>query len=82
MNLYLLSQKENNDYDTYDSAVVCAPDEETARDINPRNGEPMDWESGLENSWCAKRESVKVALLGIADDSVKPGIVCASYNAG
>ena len=35
MNIYLISQKENNDYDTYDSAVVVAPNEEVARRIHP-----------------------------------------------
>lgn len=35
MNLYIISQDINNDYDTYDSAVVCAEDEEDAREIHP-----------------------------------------------
>jgi len=34
LNLYLISQKINTDYDTYDSAVVCAPDEITAKNMN------------------------------------------------
>ncbi|MFA6125419.1 hypothetical protein [Sphingomonas sp.] len=38
MKLFLISQNQNYDYDTYDSAVVAAPDEETARLMNPRNG--------------------------------------------
>lgn len=33
MNLYLISQDVNNDYDTYDSAVVAAESEEEARGI-------------------------------------------------
>jgi hypothetical protein len=35
MNLYLISQDENDDYDTFDSAVVAAKNEEDARTINP-----------------------------------------------
>lgn len=35
MNLYLISQSQNNYFDTYDSAVVCAPDEDTARWTHP-----------------------------------------------
>jgi len=35
MNLYKLSQDINNNYNTYDSCVVAAPDEETARFIHP-----------------------------------------------
>lgn len=35
LNLYLISQTVNNDYDTFDSAVVAAYDEEDARSIHP-----------------------------------------------
>lgn len=35
MNLYKLSQTINEDYDTYDSAIVCAENEEEARHIHP-----------------------------------------------
>ena len=35
MKLFLISQDENNGYDTYDSAVVCAKDEEAAKRITP-----------------------------------------------
>lgn len=35
MNLYLISQSVNDDYDTYSDAVVAASDEETARRTHP-----------------------------------------------
>ena len=35
MKLYRIWQEVNNDYDTFDSAVVAAYDEEDARSINP-----------------------------------------------
>ena len=35
MNLYLISQKLNNDYDTYDSCVVAAESAADARTISP-----------------------------------------------
>lgn len=35
MNLYYVSQSKNSDCDTYDSMVVCAPDEDTARRMHP-----------------------------------------------
>lgn len=38
MKLFLISQTQNNDYDTCDSAVVAAPDEETARSTTPAMG--------------------------------------------
>ena len=82
MNLYLISQTENVGWDTYDSAVVCAPDRETAQNMNPSNGEWMTWESDPFNTWATAPEHVSVQFLGAADDEVPFGVVCASFNAG
>ncbi len=84
MKLYLISQTEHQDYDTYDSAVVCAPDEETARNTNPSGGGQMtekDW-TYKYTSWCRSAAAVSVKYLGEAAESLEEGIVCASYNAG
>lgn len=35
MNLYLISQDKNSGYDTYDSAVVVAENEQGAREVHP-----------------------------------------------
>ena len=35
MKIYLVSQKVNNGYDTYDSMVVCAEDVQQAKRIHP-----------------------------------------------
>lgn len=70
MNLYHISQTVNQDYDTFDSAVVCAPNAETARNIRP----------GV-CGWC-EPEHVTVRLIGTATADVAPGVVCASFNAG
>lgn len=81
MKLFLISQDQNNDYDTYDSAVVVAPDEETARNMDPSNGQPMDrWECWW-NTWCDDPNLVSVRYLGEAADGVTQGVVCASFNA-
>ncbi len=82
MKLYLVSQSENNDYDTYDSFVACAPDEETARNMDPCGGGPMNWGKGRYSSWCSSSSSVKVELIGEANPDVKQGVVCSSFNAG
>ena len=86
LKLYHISQDENNNYDTYSDAVVCAPDELTAGSINPSSGEPMTTEewSGPEwsSSWCSCVEKVKVKYLGDAADGIKQGVICASYHAG
>ncbi len=80
MNLYLIYQNENNDYDTYDSVVVCAESEEEARDIHPNqySRERKEWST---DDWCLK-ENVKARYLGVADISLEKGVVCASFNAG
>lgn len=39
MKIYLISQDTNPGYDTYDSAVVCAENEQQAQKIHPKGGE-------------------------------------------
>ena len=41
MNLYLISQTQNQTYDTYDSAVVAAESEEHARAIHPSGSDKI-----------------------------------------
>lgn len=78
MKLFLLTQNDNRGYDTYDSAVVCATDSEMARRIHPGCG---FGEFGC-GDWATKPENVEVTYLGEADDTVKAGVICASFNAG
>ena len=77
MNLYLISQTENSNYDTFDSAVVAAPDEAAARSINP--GGPARWG---DRCWCASPEAVTVRWIGVAADGIEPKVLLASFNAG
>ena len=84
MKLFLISQTENTDYDTFDSAVVCAPDEATARGMDPGSGEPIakqDWVSRW-SAWCSSPDAVKVTYLGEAAETIPKGVVCSSFNAG
>jgi hypothetical protein len=84
MKLYLLKQDTNNDYDTYDSCVVCAKDEDAARHIHP------DWEFQKGKEWWKEKraydwaliDDVQVTYIGEAAEYVGPGVVCASFNAG
>lgn len=79
-NLYLISQDENTDYDTFDEAVVCADSEHEARNIHPYGLNNPKWDT---DAWCETPEDVKVKYLGIADPSIKVGsVVSASFNAG
>jgi len=73
MNLYLLSQDQNDDYDTYDSCIVAAADEESAKLITPGS-----W----GYSWCKSPEYVDVELIGKALEGTKEGVILASFNAG
>lgn len=87
MNIYLISQTVNVDYDTYDSAVVIAPDEDTARNMDPGGrdtGRLFKWEhnNALYSNWAFKPEEVQVRLLASTGDDAVPCVLCASFNAG
>ena len=77
MNLYLIYQTENNDYDTYDSVVVASESESDARTINP------DYRGfkARHSAWCSSPDKVNVKFLCSGYDGER-GIVLASFNAG
>jgi len=90
MNIYLISQSVNNDYDTFDSAVVVAKSAVEARNINPQRswGDHerlfVNWDDiGRWTSWCYKPSQVQVEYIGRASvKTKKPGVILASFNAG
>lgn len=93
MNIYLLKQKQNNGYDTYDSCVVIANNADEARKIHPggSHGEkdPDDvdeddgsWTGYWKGSWCASPDDVTVIHIGTALPDSKSGVVLSSFNAG
>ena len=81
MKLYRIWQEVNNNYDTYDSAVVAAQDEEDARSINPSSINFDDLKFKDYSTW-TERENVKVEYIGEAADNIERSIICASFNAG
>jgi len=82
MKLFSVYQGQNNDYDTFSDFVVCAPDEDTARDTSP-DGSMMDWSNvGKYSSWALTRSGVEVQYLGEASPDLKAGIICSSFHAG
>lgn len=87
MKLFHISQEANQKYDSYDSAVVAAPDEETARKMRPSDGLIYPNHNKYSNdwggySWCKSPDDVIVHYLGEATNGIGQGVVCASFNAG
>lgn len=81
MKLWLISQEEDDGYDTYDSAVVAAATAEEASKMHPSGDNSRFGKKW--SAWCMKPESVTVKYLGEADASIKkPTVILASFNAG
>ena len=81
MKLYLISQDVNVGCDTYNSAVVCATDEDTARRMDPETWRKCNFKKRYY-SWCPTPESVTVQYIGDAAPGIALGVICASFNAG
>lgn len=81
MNIYLLTQDINNNYDTYDAVVVSAESEEEARSMHPR-GYDIAEASSRDDSWVrlGQIDRIKVTLIGVS--CMRKGVILASYNAG
>lgn len=82
MNLYLISQTIQKGWDTYDSAVVAAPDEETARRIHPSGEKMLPTEPSQYGSWAHDPADVQAVLLGESKPAIEQGVVLASFIAG
>lgn len=83
MNLYKVWQDVNNNYDTYDSAVICAENENEAKQISIDElvrvpADPSDYDY---STW-ATIDELQCKLIGTASSNTKKGIVVASFNAG
>jgi hypothetical protein len=82
MKIFLISQKSNNSYDTYNEAVVCAETAEEARTIDPSGSSiPIDNKKSDYSSW-AIYDDITAIEIGIAFPETKKGVICASFNAG
>lgn len=80
MKLYLLSQNDNNGYDTYDSIVVCAENEVDAKTILPC-GDPFV-KNDIYSSWAKKASAITCKEIGDANENQTRGVILASFNAG
>lgn len=86
MNLYLITQKTDREFDYYAGAVVVAETEEEARLMHPGiypRDEWLKW-AGSELSWMLDSwttpDKVIVRCLGVSDSSVKAGVVLSDYR--
>lgn len=92
MNLYLLTQAEEDGYDTFDSAIVAAETSAQAVAIHPDsdyhwNGVASQWQcdDGTEafyHGWASNPANVAVTLIGTASPDLMAGVVLASFHAG
>jgi len=81
MNIYLIYQNKMTNYDSYDSAVVCAEDEKHAKFIHPSKL-ISKWDGIGDDCW-PDITHVNVQLVGRAHEGIKTGcVVCSSFNAG
>ena len=80
MKLYLLTQDDNVDYDTYHSCVLCAESPEDAITICPDGQQFV--ENKLYSGWAKSSKSITCTEIGIANENQKRGAIVSSYNAG
>ena len=84
MKLYLISQSENDGYDTYSDAVVCAESEEDAKKIHPsdyRDDEEVTEKEEQYGTWTTL-SNVDAKYIGEAKEGSERGVVCSSFHAG
>ena len=81
--LYHISQTVNNNYNTYDSSVICAANATDAKNTHPQDGDLYSPERELKwlRTW-AIPEHVTAVVIGEAKSTQSTGVVCASFNAG
>lgn len=85
MKLFLLKQDYISGYDTYDSAVVIAENEEDAKKISPSDyKEELEPITSQYPSWVGldNIDKIEVIYLGEAKEGSKKGLVISSFNAG
>lgn len=85
LKLYLLTQNDNNGYDTYDSCIVCAKDEKEAKTISPEGGifvETTGKRVSLRTSWALRSSSITCEEIGTANENQKKGVILSSFNEG
>ena len=82
MKIYLISQNVNKFYDTYDSFLVCAENEDEAKDIHP-GGYKINWGDRGDSTWVNSKSDLICEEIGDAKEGIKKNeVIIASFNAG
>jgi len=91
MYIYLIDQNVNSEWYSYDSAVVAAPDIETAKFTHPDNKSIWNGKTWVDKKtqeksfeyerWCSP-SYVDVRLIGMASRKTQPGVICTAFIAG
>jgi hypothetical protein len=82
MNLYKITKPGPCCWDEYESAVVAAESEQSARLIHPDpDHNPWDGIDNPMDKWCVF-DNVSAQLIGVAEPGTKAGIIISRYNAG
>ncbi|MGL5599478.1 MAG: hypothetical protein ACRDD5_01080 [Silvania sp.] len=82
LKIYKISQKKNDNWNTYVSAIVCAVSEDEAKLIHPDASIKGDWWKDESNydDWVSP-EDVIVEEIGTTDKLISGEVVC-SNNTG
>lgn len=76
--IWLLVNETVNGYDTFDSAVVFAENEDEARMVHPGRN---NWDGRVTYEWCDAKDVI-VEYIGRTERIVPDKVICASFNAG
>lgn len=87
MNIYLCTRTSRGGYDTYDSFICYANNEEEAKNLKPgfetELGEMIDWNDYYSlRSWVKSPDDIDVEFLGTKDSINTAYVILASFNAG
>jgi hypothetical protein len=83
MKLWKISQTTNDDFETYDEAIVAAETEEDARRMHPGRGLYWSEREQIEgrSDWVPVKD-VKVEYIGEAKPETIRQVIVASFKAG
>lgn len=82
MKLFLLTQRSVTGWDTYDSAVVAADCEETAKTIHPSGCGRITTRNRFNNTWPNNPDVINAKYIGETNVYSDSCVVLSSFNAG